>query len=124
MNHLKMKYLIYNSWLFLLLNTVACSNNTEFIIPKEDFTNLVTDMHIAEGMYKSLNLPHEFPNDTAFYGYIYERHGYSKVQFDSTLNYYINNKPRELIRIYSEVMTNISKMEVQAVANDNLPNTK
>jgi hypothetical protein len=83
------------------------------LIPEKDLIAILTDVHIADGL---LNMPHILhfyaPSDSlSAYNQIINQHGYTKETMDKTMKYYFIKKPKELIKIYDQVLGILSEME-------------
>ncbi len=100
-------------WLFLGIILFSCSNaKKKYLIPEKKLVPIIVDMHIADGIafqylpgIKKLKL-----DSTAVYGWVLDKHGVTKIQFDSTIAYYARH-PERLERIYDKVIVNLSKLE-------------
>ncbi len=108
------KYIVMLSLVMVALFFTACQSKVEaYIIPKEILINILCDVHIAEGMVRTSNIPSQFKNDTALYSYVYSKYGYTKVKVDSTINYYTRDHADEFERIYERVIEQLSELESQ-----------
>lgn len=84
-----------------------------YFIPTEDFKEIISDFHLADGLYMIHNGYRPFHNDSMnFYKDILKEHGYTFAQFDSTLRFYTDN-PEMLDKIYAEIVTDFNKLEHQ-----------
>jgi hypothetical protein len=105
----------------LILSTVvtgACSSrknklNRGNIIPEKELTSIITDLYISDGL---LTLPRTIqlfskPDSLSSYKQVIEKHGYTKEAMDVTMKYYFVKNPKQLIKIYDQVLAILSEME-------------
>lgn len=95
----------------LTLFLSACQGGTPGdVIPLEKMVNLELDMRLAEARIQSGN----YHSDTIPYAYrklqrfVLEKHGYNKVQYDSSMSWYIRH-PDLLEKIYEAALDSINK---------------
>ena len=103
----------YTYIVFFALCFVACNNKEKENIPtgilsKEKMVAVITDLHIAEAAI-NLNL---LTADSLYN--IYEKNKITKAQYDSSFKYYTMN-PDLLLKIYDEVLNEISKKQAEVV---------
>jgi len=112
--------------ILFLIALVSCifffscsSREKKYLIPKDDLTGLIVDIHIADaiGYDYPLKRKYNIPDSAALYASVFEKHGYTKEQFDSTLSYYVN-RPEELNKIYQKVFARLSKREDELRGQD------
>jgi hypothetical protein len=120
----------YNLLILTFLFLVACSCSSRknkldkrHLIPEKELVSILTDVHLADGLLTIPKIHDRFSSfdTTTCYVYIIQKHGYSKETMDKTLKYYFFKKPKELIKIYDEVLGILSKMESLVVKESNLP---
>lgn len=110
------KHLIAFFFVVFLLTGIGCNNNQKkHIIPKDDFVDILVDIHLMDGIMREPNLRKSLiKNDTIdYYDAILRAHNYSKEQFDSTMIYY-SKDIKEFDNIYQNVLSNLSQMEAEA----------
>jgi hypothetical protein len=99
----------------LLLVAVACSEKRpENILLPNIMEAVLTDMHVAEGFLNTRPSAIDSLKQLGV-GYreeIYKKHQTNQEQFTASFDYY-NLHPEELDSIYADVITNLSKMEVE-----------
>jgi hypothetical protein len=96
---------------FVLL---ACSNSEKkYIIPENKLVDVLVDLHLADGMTEYINVAGfaDYTLDSAsLYTAIFNKHGVTRAEFDSTLSYYSTRTGR-FQKIYEKVALKISLME-------------
>jgi hypothetical protein len=110
----------FNILILILFSLIAgsCSSrknkpDRSNIIPEKELVSILTDIHIADGLITLPKIHQSFISlDTvSTYNYIIEKHGYSKEIMDKTMKFYFIKKPKELIKIYDQVLGILSEME-------------
>lgn len=104
--------------LFVLISLLACKRSTEkippYVIPKNKLIPLLVDYHLAQGISNST----AFRQRTQRYPVVnlsdsvLAAHGYTRVQFDSTLLYYSRNV-NDFNEIYERVITELNRMQAK-----------
>jgi hypothetical protein len=104
--------------ILVLLTAGSCSSrknkpDRSNLIPEKELVSILTDIHIANGILSIPKIQGWFStlDSTSTYYYIIKKHGYTKETMDKTMKYYFIKKPKELIKIYDEVLADLSKME-------------
>ena len=108
-NHINKPYI----WFFLSIILFSCTNTKKkYLIPDKKMVPLLVDMHIADATglnylsgQKKLKI-----DSTALYGWIFEKHDVTKMQFDSTMAFYTKH-PDRLGKVYEKVIAGLSKLE-------------
>ncbi|HYX10140.1 MAG TPA: DUF4296 domain-containing protein [Bacteroidales bacterium] len=104
------KYLFFIV-LFLL---VACQQHKQKVklIPREKFIQVLTDIHLADGVAYSGNFLSEYHRiDSLNYSQdVFKKNGVTKAQYDTTLAYYTAHADK-FNKIYDEVIANLTRME-------------
>jgi hypothetical protein len=98
--------------------TVGCSSrknklDRRNLIPEDELTAIIKDLYISDGL---LSLPkivqmYSKLDSISTYVQVIEKHGYTKEAMDKTLKYYFIKKPKQLIKIYDQVLASLSEME-------------
>lgn len=86
----------------------------EGILPDTVMRNILTDISIADAAANvSMGHPNmpRFRSET-FYEPILEKHGVTRDRFLESLDFYTNN-PKRLAAVYEDVLTEISKRQVE-----------
>ena len=104
----------------LLAVAVACSGrknpiDTRNIIPEKEMPSIITDLYITDGLLTLPNIINLYSHlDTlSCYKEVLKKHGYTKENMDKTLKYYFVKNPRQLIKIYDQVLAILSEMEAR-----------
>ena len=100
-------------WFLLIIILLACSDTKKkYLIPEKKMVPLLVDMHIADAMGLDYTLGRKQLriDSTDLYGWIFEKHDVTKMQFDSTISYY-TKRPDRLNKIYEKVISSLSKLE-------------
>jgi len=83
------------------------------IIPEKAFVSILKELHLSNGLFTLPKIKTRYmEGDTSrIYIEIIESHGYSKEAMDTTLQYYYIKKPKKLIRIYDQMLGEITEMQ-------------
>jgi hypothetical protein len=83
------------------------------IIPKNELVSILTDLYIADGLLSHPNIRYMYidRDSIATYMEVIEKYGYTKELMDRTMRYYFIKRPKKLVRIYDQVLGNLSEME-------------
>jgi hypothetical protein len=106
-------------WLFYFLAFVcifSCNRkNHDNIIPRRILVPLLVDIHTADALAMNGMLNEQFGglDSSLLYQAVFEKYGYTKEEFDRTLQYY-SSDPEKLIEIYDDVFTELSKRSEEA----------
>lgn len=98
----------------LLLGTIlilACKSQKK-LIPKNDLVNILVDINLANSMGNDYLTKRKFPelDSAVLYRSIFDKYGYSKELFDTTMAYYTRH-PDAFDKVYDRVIANLTKME-------------
>jgi hypothetical protein len=114
-----------NRFTFLILVLfflVACSCSgrrskldRRHLIPEKKLTALITDVYISDGLLSLPNIRNLFSNmdSTSCYIEVIKKHGYTKEDMDKTMKYYFIENPKQLIKIYDQVLAILSEMQAR-----------
>lgn len=95
----------------VILGLISCKSKEEIYIPKDKFTTILADLHLADSHYSSHYRESKLHNDSAnFYNFIINEHGYTREQFDTTLKFYTVHA-EVLNTIFEDVITVLNKIE-------------
>jgi len=111
----------YFIWFLLSIVLLSCSGiKKKYLIPENKMVPLLVDMHIADaiGLDYTLGQKQLRIDSTALYGWIFEKHEVTKMQFDSTMSYYAKH-PDRLNKIYEKVISSLSKLESEIKQAEN-----
>ena len=113
--YIAISLLFYSTLLF------SCGGKTEEeqpenLIKKELFTEMILELQLIEAHLNEVRVDQSVIRDSAnnFFQEIFEKHGASFEDFNSTMNYYAS-QPEELQGIYDAVLESLSEMEVELV---------
>ena len=86
------------------------------LIQKEVFTEMILEFQLIEAHLNQTRVDQSIIRDSAnnYFQEIFEKHGVSLEDFNSTMNYYAS-QPEELQGIYDVVLESLSEMEVELV---------
>lgn len=108
-------------WIFSILTFVlllSCKNSdSNRLIPRKDLVPLLVDLHVTDAIAVNTTISDQFGklDSTLLYGTVMDKHGYTKDELFTTLNYY-TNKPQTLMEIYDEVFALLSASSEEAKA--------
>ncbi|MBQ5997275.1 MAG: DUF4296 domain-containing protein [Bacteroidales bacterium] len=93
------------------LLATACRHEPPAMIPLDDFEDLVTEIHWANGFFQSKSTGNVYWDDTMQYNvYLMHKHGYTEAQFDSTLNFLCHH-PKKFNKIYTRIVNKFNAMQ-------------
>lgn len=97
----------------ILLSLLACESNKpgKDLLPPETLVPVLVDLQLLYAIqstqsYRSLSRRVDSVNT---HSYIFEKHGITKAEFDSTVSWYSRN-PKQYIEIYDEVIMDLSQI--------------
>lgn len=98
----------------LLFCLSACVSRPDYVIDEETMTELLTDIHMSEGL---LEVQQNQLRESQDYGQeimaaVYLKHGVTRAQYDTSLVWYSQNL-KKLIRIYEDVNKNLEAREAE-----------
>ena len=106
------------SVILILLLSPSCVNRKDKarhddLIPEKAFVSILTDIYIANGLLTLPDIRRTFGERDSVRNFIdvIEGHGYSYEKMNSTMNYYFVSNPKKLIRIYDQIIGNLSETE-------------
>jgi len=91
------------------------SGKEKYIIPEKNLVSLLSDMYIGDGLLQYPPVRNMFSgkDTSSSYNDIIMKHGYTRDMLDRTLKYYFVNDPKELQKIYDEVLARLSEIQSQ-----------
>jgi hypothetical protein len=98
---------------FILLSVAACNRARvpRDIIRQENLAPILVDIHMVYAIQTSMefrNMTREFDSvDT--HGYIFDKHGIDKVQFDSSIAWY-SRHPALFTEVYDDVVMRLTQL--------------
>ena len=111
--------LILISLLIGSCNTQKIKIDKKNLIPQKELVSLLVDIYLADGLLNIPKIKSRFSSLDSITSYyqIIEKHGFTKERMDKTIQYYFVKDPKELNKIYDQVLGILSAMEVH-VQND------
>jgi len=102
----------YNFIIIVLFFLLSCNQNSDNILSKKEFTNLLVDIHIADGYIVEKGLfDKDLKNDSlSYYNSVFKKHNINRADFDKNIDYYTNNL-EEFEKIYNNVIKIIKEKE-------------
>lgn len=92
----------------------ACSNSKKkYVIPEKKMVDVLVDLHLSDGMTEYTNVAgftDYYLDSASLYTSIFNKHGVTRAEFDSTLSFYSTRTDR-FQKIYEKVALKISMME-------------
>jgi Domain of unknown function (DUF4296) len=82
---------------------LACQSNLKAPISEEKLIDILVDVHTAEALTESEIQRVRDSMTPIYYAQIYEKHGVTKTDFDSTMVVYAHN-PERFDSVYSKVL--------------------
>jgi hypothetical protein len=109
------------SLIAFLVMTGSCTSrrsklDSRNLIPEKELVSVLVDIHLTDGLLSipKINVWASKLDSITTYYHVIEKHGYTKRMMDRTLNYYFVNNPKELSKIYDQVLGILSEMESRA----------
>ncbi|MEN8118731.1 MAG: DUF4296 domain-containing protein [Bacteroidota bacterium] len=109
------RYILSTGLVIAFFVLVSCNSNNETdIIPRENFINILTELHLADAVLTEKSLYDRKLKDStdSYYNYVLVKHNMSRNKFDISLIHYARDM-EDFSLIYDQVIENIkSKNEV------------
>ncbi len=105
-------------FLSLLLLLSACGgqetekrDRPDNVLPKDDFIRVMVDLHLVEAMSRQGKLlgEEQDPFMDAYYQDVFDHHGITRAQFDTTFTWYRADM-KEMKSVYEATMNELTKM--------------
>ncbi len=93
---------VLTTCLLLCIVVVACQERLNAPIPEEKLISILVDVHTAEAMTETEIQRVRDSINPIYYTQIYEKHGVTSKDFDSTMSVYAHN-PELFDSVYSRV---------------------
>ena len=93
---------VLTTCLLLCIVFVACEDRLNAPIPEEKLISILVDVHTAEAMTETEIQRVRDSINPIYYAQIYEKHGVTSQDFDSTMSVYAHN-PERFDSVYSRV---------------------
>ena len=109
-----MKQALITIAFFTLFIVLGCNKDRK-IIPRDDMVPILVKIHLMDGAAEisQYNPDIAIPDTLDVYKVVLEDYGYTRSQFDSSLQYYSRDL-KKFDRIYQQVLGRLNKMETAA----------
>lgn len=104
--------------IIFIIIAISCSSrknklDRRNLIPEKELTSLITDIYITDGLLTLPKIVNRYSHldSLSYYNEVIQKHGYTKEIMDKTIKYYFVKKPKELIKIYDQVLAVLTEME-------------
>ncbi len=107
-----MKSSVFNLHLsiaFIILTFMSCEWRSDDVVSSRKMEDILFDYHIAQAMVLNLTAD-ERDKSLPYLEAVYEKHGITAAQFDSSLIYY-NRHPDQLADIYKNLKTRYERLD-------------
>lgn len=102
-----------------MLFQFACNNRPDDVMSRREMRSFLTDLHLLEGVFSSK--PPQLDRERAYYyNALFQKHGITKAEFDSSLVYYTKN-PKAFERIYSGVNMDLEALKADVAGGKYFP---
>lgn len=83
------------------------------MIPQEALTSILTEMYTADGLLNNPAVRKLYEHNDSIENYIdiIVHHGYTKKEFDVTIEYLFLHNPKKMKKAYETVLANLSRLE-------------
>jgi hypothetical protein len=99
--------------IFLILAIgIACSDGPpKYAIPEDDLVPMLVDFHLTYALQQSPDIRELIRKADSVdpFSNIFEKHGYSKAKFDTTISWYVNNS-QYYVDMYNEVVMRLTQI--------------
>jgi hypothetical protein len=87
------------------------SKSPDYVIPQDKMVNIITDIHIMDGLNTMSNVRRKLAKDSiSNYDVIFTNYGYSRSDFDTSIYFYSKNID-QFDKIYEDVLNKLNEME-------------
>ena len=106
--------------MLLMLLLAACDDRPKDVLSRGKMEDVLYDYHIMQGLINQLPANEREEKAQDYINAVYEKHGITEVQFDSSIVYY-NRHTKDLHKIYSNLKERYSTVndEIQLVNGNN-----
>lgn len=97
------------------VSAISCKKKNEYIIPRDEFIELMVDVHILDGIMGETKERKKFAklDSVDYYTALLNDYGYTRKQLDSSITYYSKDL-RRFDKIYQEILSRLNRMETKA----------
>ncbi|HKK41970.1 MAG TPA: DUF4296 domain-containing protein [Bacteroidales bacterium] len=106
------------TFILLLVTTASCSSrknklDRSSLIPEQDMISIIKDIYLANGLLNLPDVHHWYvpPDSLSTYRDVIGKYGYTKDAMDRTLKFYFVKDPKELVKIYDQVLGQLSALD-------------
>jgi hypothetical protein len=87
--------------------------NHRDLIPSGKLVNILTEVYVADGIRYEISINNRrFAVDSiATFEHIIKKHGFTAEAMERTMKFYFIKKPKKLVKIYDQVLSNLTEME-------------
>ena len=112
--YLKKNVILFVVLAFLMMPIGCNKEKKKYIIPKDDFTNILVDIHLMDGVIRQSDHGTKLPQGDSvnYYSAILRSYEYSRKQFDSSMVYY-SRHIQTFEKIYQEVLNRLNRKEAE-----------
>ena len=99
--------------LLLVTGLVSChrGHHSKNIIPKDKFSDILTDIYLVDGYYMLKSGPqHQFNENKSLYANVLKGYGFTTEDFDTTLKYYVSQS-KTFEPLIDDVITKLNKLQ-------------
>ena len=103
---------VFKLLLIIILCVAACERKPpNNLIPEEKLVPMLIDFHLSYSIQQSPDFADVISKADSIdpYSNIFQKHGFSKVEFDTTLSWYTRN-PEYLVELYNDVIMKLSQL--------------
>jgi hypothetical protein len=111
------RFILFILILFFVVTGACTSRKNKLdrrnLIPEKELTSIITDLYITDGLLTLPKINYSYPqlDSLSSYKEVIQKHGYTKETMDKTMKYYFVKNPKQLIKIYDQVLAVLSEME-------------
>ena len=97
--------------LMLAIGTACSSGPPKYAIPENDLVPMLVDFHLTYALQQSPDIREIIRKADSVdpFSNIFEKHGYSKAEFDTTISWYVNNS-QYYVDMYNEVVMRLTQI--------------
>lgn len=108
-----MKKLLALFCLFIFLYACSKDADSNKVIAKDKMYNVLIDMHLADASLDYIssysNADTLLKNAKSKYDYIFSKYSIDSASFSQSLAYYSKNNPKEIVKIYQNVIDSLDR---------------
>ena len=103
-----------------MLALAACNDRPKEVLSRSKMEDVLYDYHLMQGVIDQLPLEERMEKAQEYINAVYEKHGITEAQFDSSITYY-NRHTKDLYKIYTNLKERYTAAneEIQLVNGNN-----